>query len=274
MNIYYIFAVLFGAAALFLGYLGSTIDSQNSAEDAKRTTQEQTERIEGQLKDLGNKIQALHPNSNQSSTEKEVEQIKSEYNAIADAFYRNLPIEVEEHRGRSATKTIQQLEMTRQIESHIHILETVAKSLVLAFNSKNPSKPITIRFSDFPVNLFVSDAQGKYQILLSFAPDSHWSIRFVWYPDGTPALEFIRLTSQDKPGKDREFFITSDSIQLILMGGKFRPSFNQSITDDLKDRAMKDIPRTEAPMEKFDEVAKTILETVIKYQLLQQSLKA
>lgn len=43
MNIYYILAVAFGAAALFCGYKGSTIDSQNSAEDAKRNAQQQTE---------------------------------------------------------------------------------------------------------------------------------------------------------------------------------------------------------------------------------------
>jgi hypothetical protein len=274
MNIYYIFAVLFGAAALFFGYFGSTVDSRNSADDAKRTAQDQTERIEGQLKDLGNKIQSLHSSSTPSSTEKEIRQIQSEYNAIADAFYRNLPIEVEEHKGRSATKTIQQLELTRQIESHVHKLEAVAQGLVSAFNSKNPSKPITIRFSDFPVNLFVPEARGNHQTLLSFAPDSHWSIRFVLYPDGTPALEFIRLTSQDMPGKDREFFDTRDSIQLRLMGGEFEPDLHVSMSADLKDRVMNGIPQTKASMEKFDEVARKILETVIKYQLLQQSLKA
>ena len=181
---------------------------------------------------------------------------------------------MEEHRGRSAAKTIQQLETTRQIESHVHKLEAAAQGLVSAFNSKNPRKPITIRFSEFPVNLFNADAREKYQTLLSFAADSHWAIRFVWYPDGTPALEFIRFTSQDNPGKDREFFITKDSIQLVLMGANFRPSLNQSISEDLKERVIKDIPQTAAPMENFDQVAKAILETVIKYQLLQQSLKS
>ncbi|MDH5739503.1 MAG: hypothetical protein OEY77_04180 [Nitrospira sp.] len=253
--------------------MGSTVDSQNSAEDAKRTTQQQTERIEGQLKDLGNKIQALHSSSGLSNAEKEIEEIQGEYNAIADAFYKNLPIEVEEHKGRNATKTIQQLEATRKIESHVHRLESLAQGLVSAFNSKNHSKSITISSLEFPVNLFDPSARGKYQTLLSFAQDSHWSIRFVWYPDGTPALEFIRLTSQDKSGKDREFFMTSDSIQLVLMGGQFRSSLNQSISDDLKDRVMKDIPQTVASMENFDGAAKAILEAVIKYQLLQQSLK-
>lgn len=42
MNIYYILAVAFGAAALFCGYKGSTVDSRNSAEDAKRNAQQQT----------------------------------------------------------------------------------------------------------------------------------------------------------------------------------------------------------------------------------------
>ena len=274
MNTYYIIAVLCGAAALTFGYLGSTVDSQNSTEDAKRTAQKQTERIEGQLKDLGNKIQSLHSSSSPSSSEKEIKQIQSEYNAIADVFYRNLPIEVEEQKGRSATKTIQQLELTRQIEPHVHKLEAVAQGLVSAFNSKNPSRPITIRLSEVPVNLFVPEARGKYQILLSFAPDSHWSIRFVLYPSGTPALEFIRLTSQDMPGKDREFFDTRDSIQLRLMGGEFEPDLHVSMSADLKDRVMNGIPQTKASMEKFDEVANKILEALIKYHLLQQSLKA
>jgi len=226
------------------------------------------------LKNLGDKIQALHSSSIPADAEKNIKQIQNEYNTIAEAFYRNLPIEVEEHKGRSAAKTIQQLETTRQIESHVHGLEAVAEGLVSAFNSRNPSKPIIIRLSDFPVNLFASDARGKYQTLLSFAPDSHWAIRFVWYPDGIPALEFIRLTSQDNPGKDKEFFITNDSIQLVLMGGNFRPSLNQSISEDLKDRVLNVIPRNVVSMENFDQTAKAILEIVIKYQLLQQSLKS
>lgn len=274
VNIYYILAVFFGAAALFFGYLGSTVDSQVSAEDAKRATQEQTEHIEGQLKDLGNKIQALHSSPPVSNNEKEIEQIQSKYNSIAEDFYKNLPVEVEEHRGRSATKTIQQLQRTRQIEAHVHKLEGVAQGLVSAFNYRNPTKPITINVSEFPVNLWASETKETYRTLLSFAVDSHWAIRFTWYPDRTPALEFTRMTSKDSPGKDRQFFLTTDSIQLVLLGEKFRPSLNQSISEDLKERVMKEIPKTEVPMEKFDEVAKGILETVIKHQLLQQSLKA
>lgn len=57
------------------------------------------------------------------------------------------------------------------------------------------------------------------------------------------------------------------------MGGNFRPSLNQSISEDLKHRVTKDIPQAAVPMENFDQTAKAILETVIKHQLFQQSIK-
>lgn len=265
MNIYYVFAVIFGTAALFCGYRGATLDSQNSAEEAKGIAKEQTAHIESQLKNLGNKIQALQLNDTGPKTEKEIEQIQSEYNSIAESFYRDLPVEVEEHKGRTATKTIQQLERTRKIEPHIHKLEAVAQGLVSAFNSKNSSAPIGLHISDFPINLFTPTGKSEYETRLSFAEDCYWLIRFVWYPDGTPALEFMRRTSQD---------FTTDSVQLVLVGENFRPSLNERISDDLKERVMKVIPRTAAPMEQFDGIAKAILETIIKHQLIHQSLKA
>lgn len=273
MNNYYILAFVFGAAAILFGYRGATVDSQTSAEEARLITNEQTVRIEGQLKDLGNKIQALSSNAIGPKTEKEIEQIQSEYKEIADAFYKNLPVELEEHKGRSATKTIQQLEKTRQIEPHIHRLETVAKGLASAFNSKNPNTPITIKCSDFPINIFTPSGRKEYETRLSFASDYYWSIHFLGYSDGTPALEFMRLTFEDIPGKERLFFDTPDSLELIMLGDKFKPSLHTTMSDDLKERIMKVIPHTETPMEKFDEVAQAILETVIKHQLFQQSLK-
>ena len=186
MNWYYIVATVCVTLGALFGYLGTTINSKKSAEESRQATKEQTERIEGKLKDLGNQIQALHSKADVPGKEVEIEQIENQYNALATEFYKKLPIEVEEFKGRSATKTIHQLERSRRIEAHVHTLENLAKALARAFTSQNPNKPITIRVSEFPTNIYSRDTKSNYQTLLSFSPNSHWQIGFVWYPDDTP----------------------------------------------------------------------------------------
>ncbi len=272
MNGYYIAAAICVFLGAFLGYLGSIKNSEKSAQESRQASKEQSERIEGELKALGNKIQELQSDRDVTNKEAEIAKVESEYKTLAEEFYRKLPIEVEEFKGRSATKTIHQLELSRKIEQHVHTLENAARGLTKALTTKNPNRPITVNVSDFPTNIYSTEARNKYSTLLSFSSTSHWTIRFVWYPDGTPALEFMRLTSKDEPGKDRQFFITTDSIQLILRGTNFGVSLNERISPDLRERIQKDVKLASLDMDRFDEIARSILETILKYELVQQSL--
>lgn len=103
MNSYYIVAIICTALAAYFGYLGASYESKSDSE-------QQTTKIEGQLKELGNKIESLTSGeSAHQLTSSELSTIQQKYNGIAEEFYKNLPIELEQQRSKNSSKTIHQL---------------------------------------------------------------------------------------------------------------------------------------------------------------------
>ena len=63
--------------------------------------------------------------------------------------------------------------------------------------------------------------------------------------------------------------LTSDSINLILIDGKFRMSLNQSITTPISNDVVGDMrPGIDESLQKLDETAALILRRIIEHELV------
>lgn len=88
MNSYYIASIVCTALAAYCGYLGASYESKSDSE-------QQTTKIEGQLKELGSRIELLSTGDpTRKVTSSDLSNIQREFHAIAEDFYKNLPIEL------------------------------------------------------------------------------------------------------------------------------------------------------------------------------------
>ncbi|WP_447969000.1 hypothetical protein [Nitrospira sp. M1] len=266
MNIWYIIAAALGGLAALLAYYGATVDSNQTS----RKQEEQTERIESKLQELGNQLYTLKEREIPISSE-ELDQIEKEYLNTADTFFNSLPLKVAEHKTRDATRIFEEVKMSKSIESHVKRLEEEIRKLGIAFNSAAKRTLIEVSSTSFPDNLFELKKSDQYHILISFEGKSYWALRFVTYPDRKKALEFIRLTTPSENTEYSKMFITEDSIQMVFLGEQFGVSLNQSLSTTVRD-IVADIPKTPQPMTDFDQTAVKITKRLIEHQLLMNKI--
>lgn len=259
MNSYYVAAIICGALAAYFSYMGATTDSKSD-----------NTKIEGELKALGNKIETLSSGKEAHQvTASELSRIQGEYNAIAENFYKDFPLEIEQQKSRNASKTISQLEQSRRIEPHIHTLELAAKQLADAFNKHRAAPPISVEIPTFPTNVFEGD---KYHMVLSFPSSRYWVIALKKSHDEELQLTIGQATKE--PKHNGQTFWNIDR-SIFLQFPEDESSFRVFIDlpAEIKVRILGDLANKSYAIGELDGIAKTLLERIFKYEALEESLK-
>lgn len=268
MNWYYVLAILCTALAMGFGYLGSSAQS-------KKDSSEDRERIEGQLRELGTKIQTLQSQPTESQSTESIQTIENEYISIAEEFYKSLPLEVAEQRSKTAAAIAEQVKTSGNLSKHLQKLELEASKLVQAFNSSTPTGQIRLVTAPSPSNFYDQTEAKPYKLLFSFASNSYWAVRFVYYADKSLALQFVKLRPMNPkemaPVPFENLALTNDSINLILREKDFLVSLNSVIANSVKTRIVDPLAGAHL-MTEFDDASKGLVERIIKYELLELSL--
>lgn len=264
MNWCYWLTLGFGFLATFFMIQGGIIHSRQSAE-------KQNGQIIQELRGLGERIDGIKSIPNVNAQKSEIKKVERAYDDLAKRFFAALPEKIRQEESKSAQKRALQLKQSRDIEQHLKILEEEAQKIATAYNNANQKINIKIEKSEFPLDIFNAPQEKPYYVLLSFSGKSYWAIRFVWYPDRTPAVEFVRLIDSTGTRKFRDMQLTEDSIQLVLFEKEYGISLNQSISDGVRYQVIKDIDVRKRNMDDFDATAKLLLQRIIEYELLKQA---
>lgn len=226
--------------------MGSRTDSQSDST-----------KIEGKLNELGTRIESI-VSATQAPTASELSSIQDEYNAIAETFYKDFPLEIEQQKNRNTSQTIDQLKQSRRIEPYIHTLELMAKQLSEAFNKHRTATRISVEVPAFPTNIFAGD---QYRMNWSFPNSRHWIIDLDPNKNGELQLRFRKATTEPAPN-GRKYWNYDGFI--ILGFSKDVSSFHLvAHPNELEVRILADIPSStekKYTMGEFDGIAKTLLE--------------
>ncbi|MDF0666738.1 MAG: hypothetical protein P0119_11800 [Nitrospira sp.] len=264
MNWYLIAAIILGALSAYFGYLGTSTESKSDSE-------EHTARIEGQLKELGNKIETLATaEPPHGATSSELASLQEKYNSIAVEFYKNFPLELEHQKNRTATKTIRQLEQSRRIEPHMHTLELAAQQLVGAFNKYKEGPPISVEIPNFPINVF---EDKNYRIVLSFPNGRLWMVNFARNRNEQLELEFQAASKAHSLNSDPRAGSTGEYIALTFSEDQSTFDFYSHLSAEKDQRVVGDLPQTQQSIKKLDETTRTLLERIIKLEILEESVQ-
>jgi hypothetical protein len=262
LNWYYIAAVIFAALTAYFSYLGANASSNSDST-----------KIVGALKRVEDKLESITSvEQPHQGTASELSSIEGEFDSIAEKFYKDITLEVEQQRFKDTSKTISQLKQSRLIEPHVHTLELAAQQLTQAFNKRRSAPPISIEIPTFPTNIFEGD---KYHMVLSF-PNSRYWVFFFREGDNEKLQLRIAQTKNQHPisngqlspielGLGRAFFLefSGDQSSFLIYG---------DLPADMKVRILGDMTAKLHGIGDLDAVAKTLLERIMKYEALEESL--
>lgn len=232
-----------------------------------------TTKIEGALKQLENKIESITTSGEQPHqvTASELSSIEGEFDSIAENFFKDITLEVEQQRFKDASKTISQLKQSRLIEPHVHTLELAAQQLTQAFNKRRKAPPISVEIPTFPTNIFEPD---KYHMVLSFPNSRYWVLYFRKGHNEKLQLEIVQTNqhpiSDGKismvavgPGRAFHLEFSEDQSSFLIYG---------NLPADMQIRILGELTAKNYGIGELDAVAKTLLERIMKYEALEESL--
>ena len=96
----------------------------------------------------------------------------------------------------------------------------------------------------------------------------YWLFRFVAYPDGTLALQLVRVQGAAAAKVSDNFSLTNNSINLVFQGEQFWISLNSAITEDVLTEVVRDIPRTHRTLELLPDAAISLARRAIEFELV------
>jgi hypothetical protein len=261
INAWYIAAILLGAAAAFCAYYGSIIEGKQSAE-------EQTSRIETQLQALGTQIQELRLGADTPAQSAKVQEVDERYQALAEEFFRSLPLRTAQEEARTATEQVEQVRKTQEVEAYFRAAKREAEKLAAAYNRSAGRVVLELQSNGVPENLFRASQTHPAYVLLKFRGTKYWGIRIVSYPDRTLALQFVRLLSPDGSSNYETMQLTNDSLNLVLFNDQFGVSLNQSISNAVKVNVTDGVSMARQPLDKLESVVTELTRRIIEYELL------
>jgi hypothetical protein len=261
MNAWYIAAILFGAIAAFCTYYGSVVEGRRSSE-------EQTTRIESKLQTLGTQIQELRLGADSPAQSAKIQEVDEKYRALAEEFFRTIPLRAAQEEARTAKQQVDEIQKTQEIEAHFRAVKREAEKLAAAYNRSARRVVLEIESSGVPENLFRPSQSHPAYVLLKFPGPKYWAARIASYPDRTFAVQFVRLLSPDGSSNYQTMQLTNDSINLVLFKDQFALSLNQSISDPIKANITDGLATTRQPLEKFEPTATELTRRIIEYELL------
>lgn len=261
INAWYIAAIVLGAATAFCAYYGSTVDD-------KRSSEEQTTRIETQLQNLGTQIQALRHTTDSPNQSAMVADVDKKYQALAEEFFRSAPLRSAQEEARTASQRVEEVQKTQELETYFRAVKHEAEKLATAYNRSAGRTVLELQSNGVPENLFRPSQSHPAYILLQFAGPKYWGIRIVSYPDQTLALQFVRLLSPDGSSEYQKMLLTNDSINLVMLKDQFGVSLNQSVADAVRANVTEGISLQRQPLDRFESVANELTRRIIEYELL------
>lgn len=260
MNAWYIAAILFGAVAAFCTYYGSAVEGRRSSE-------EQTSRIETKLQTLGVQIQDLRLGAESPAQSAKIHEIDEKYQALAEEFFRNIPLRAAQEEARTAKQQVEEIQKTQEVEAHFRAVKHEAEKLAAAYNRSAGRLALELQSNGVPENLFRASQSHPAYLLLKFPGPKYWSIR-ITFQDRNLALQFVRLLSPDGSSNYQSMQLTNDSINFILFKDQFGVSLNQAISDPVKANVTSGLPTTRQPLDKFESTVTELTRRIIEYELL------
>ncbi len=175
INAWYIAAIFLGAVAAFCAYYGSIVES-------KRSSEEQTSRIETQLQSLGTQLQDLRHTEDLPARSAKVEEVDKKYQAIAEEFFRSAPLRTAQEEARTAKHRVEEVQKTQEVEAYFRTVKREAEKLAAAYNKSAGRTVLELQSNGVPENLFRPSQDHPAYVLLKFVGPKYWSIRVVSYP--------------------------------------------------------------------------------------------
>lgn len=260
INLWYIAAIFLGACAAFCGYYGAVIEG-------KKNSDEQSSRIEDQLKTLADEIQKTRDDPTSAVRREKVSELQNRYNQIAEEFFRNLPLKAAEHRSQKATEAVEELRRSSELRAVFEKVRDESKALAGAFNRSAGREAVTVASSEFPKNIFQQDQGQLTYILFQFGPDATWAFRLI-FQDATPAFQLIRLDPRTagKPYEEQGF--TNDSINLVVLPETFFISLNTHISSEVRGNVVGTRAGTEIPKVELADEAAALVRRMIEFAIV------
>lgn len=261
INAWYIAAIVLGAAAAFCAYYGSIVEGRKSSD-------EQSSRIETQLQRLGTQIQELRHGAESPAESAKVEEVDKKYQALAEEFFRSIPLRSAQEEERTAKQRVEEVQKTQEVETYFRAVKREAERLAAAYNRAAGRNVLELQSNSVPDNLFRPTHEHPAYVLLKFPGPKYWAVRIVSYPDRTVALQFVRLLSPDGSPTYQRMQLTSDSINLVLLKDQFGVSLNQSISEAVRANITQGISTQRQSIDMFEAVATELTRKIIEYELL------
>jgi hypothetical protein len=261
INAWYIAAIVLGAVAAFCTYYGSVVESRHNSE-------EQSARLESQLQSLGTKIQELRLAPGSSDRSAELREVEEKYRALAEEFFRSMPLRTAQEEVRTAQQQVEEVQRTQELEAHFRAIQREAEKLAAAYNRSAGKIVLEVEGNGVPKNLFRPTGNHPAYVLLKFRGPKFWGIRIVSYPDRTLALQFVRLFSPDGSSNYQMMQLTNDSINLVILKDQFNISLNQSVSDAVKANVTDGLSTTRQSTDELEAVAAELTRRIIEYELL------
>jgi hypothetical protein len=261
MNVWYIAAIFFGAVAAFCTYYGSVVEGRRSSE-------EQTTRIESKLQTLGTQIQELRLGVDSPNKSAKIQEVDERYRTLAEEFFRSMPLRAAQEEVRTAKQQVDEIQRTQEIEAHFQAVKREAEKLAAAYNRSAGRVVLELQSNGVQENLFDVSQDHPAFVLLKILGQKYWVARIVTYPDRTFALQFVRLLSPDGSSNYKTMQLTNDSINFVLFKDEFGISLNQSISDSVKANITEGLSIERQPMDNFEATARDLTRRIIEYELL------
>jgi TIR domain len=187
----------------------------------------------------------------------------------AKQFFESVKTRRQEIRQREANQANALLRKSQQIGALVAVVDRKVAQVVAAFNDAAGRRLLNLQISDFPPNLFKNI--GQYRILVSFGSQTYWMVRFVTYPDGTPALQLVKVMGAPEAKVSDNFNLTNDSINLVLLSDDYWMSLNSGISSDVVSEVVRDVERTNRPLSELPGTLVALLRNAIELELLRSS---
>ncbi len=208
LNLWYIAAIVFGALTAFCGYYGSILESRRSSND-------QSSRIESQLEDLAGELKKAKAVSGDVESSEAVAQIEDRYDELAAQFFKNLPIRAANYQSERASQEALQLESTSKVRGIFEALLDECQAIEKAFNQQSTQNIFLTKSSPPPGNFFKEPAGNLTYIIFDFVNGGQWGAEFRLI-EGKLMINFGQVKPELDFGEKHSYISMPDSISFIL----------------------------------------------------------
>src|SRR6266511_4389361 len=97
--------------------------------EGRRSSEEQSSRIESQLQTLGTQIQELRLGSDSPSQSAKIQEVDEKYRALAEEFFRSIPLRTAQEEARTAKQQVEEVQKTQELEAYFSAVKREAEKM-------------------------------------------------------------------------------------------------------------------------------------------------